>query len=559
MRRTYGALSYTPHGGEWIMAEVEPHVVIQLKALFRHIPKASPAPFVFPDSLDNAMNLEWFTQRYPMRISEDDLARLQNGRFAFDNMQAEMNRILQPEYQSPGYAGLRPNFEIRNYQAQAIEVLRRSHGLALCDEVGLGKTYATAGACLMDDALPAIIVCSTHLQKQWAQVMAKFTTLWPYCIRGTQPYTLPRADVYIFRYSQIVGWADQFELIKPKLVAFDEVQDLRSGIGTESQRVQKGLAALRLARLAKYKLGLSATPIYNYGSEIFNIMMFLNEQVLGPREDFMREWCTGRHINDGEALGAYLRDQFCFLRRTKKDVGQEMPPVNRIVKTIDYDEAAVRAIDELARKLATQATTGSFTERGQAVRELDMRVRQQTGVAKAKSVAAFVRILVEGGTPVLLTGWHREVYDIWTKELEDLKPAMYTGSESAARKNSEALRFLEGDTDILIMSLRSGAGLDGLQQRCSTVVFGELDWSPGVHHQVIGRLDREGQKDPVTALFLVVEDGSDPPMMDILGLKASEAAQILDPTLGVQAAHTDESHLRSLVERYLTKKKGRNA
>jgi hypothetical protein len=73
------------------------------------------------------------------------------------------------------------------------------------------------------------------------------------------------------------------------------------------------------------------------------------------------------------------------------------------------------------------------------------------------------------------------------------------------------------------MSLRSGAGLDGLQKRCSTMVFGELDWSPGVHHQCIGRLDREGQEQPVTAMFLVCDDGSDPPMMEVLGLKAAAA------------------------------------
>lgn len=552
--RTYGALSFSPRGETWIMTEVEPHVVIRMKALFSHIPKASAAPFFFPATLDMAMNLEWFLGRYAMRMSEEDRERLAGGRLAFDDMQAEMTRILDATYQPPGYVGLRPGQAIRGYQAQAIEILRRSEGLALCDEVGLGKTFAAAGASLLDEALPAVIVCSTHLQHQWAQVFAKFTTLWPYCIRTTQPHTLPAANVYIFRYSQLIGWADVWETMKPGLVVFDEIQDLRSG-----DEAQKGVSAQRLARVAKMRLGLSATPIYNYGAEMFNIMMFINEKVLGPREDFLREWCTGRYINDGEALGGYLRDQFCFLRRTKKDVGQDMPPVNKITKYIEYDEAAVRSIDELARQLATTATTGSFHERGQAIRELDMRVRQQTGVAKAKSVAALVRILVEGGTPVLLTGWHRDVYSVWNEELKDLRPAMYTGSETAGQKGNEAQRFLAGDTDILIMSLRSGAGLDGLQHRCSTVVFGELDWSPGVHHQVIGRLDREGQKDPVTALFLVVEDGSDPPMMEILGLKASEAAQILDPALGVQAAHTDESHLRTLVERYLVKKKGRAA
>jgi len=148
------------------------------------------------------------------------------------------------------------------------------------------------------------------------------------------------------------------------------------------------------------------------------------------------------------------------------------------------------------------------------------------------------------------------VYEIWNRELADLKPAMYTGSETASKKDAAKARFLSGETDILIMSLRSGAGVDDLQHRCCTGIFGELDWSPGIHQQCIWRLDREGQTNPVTAFFLVTDDGSDPPMMDVLGIKASEAQSIVDPHLGVEVKENDTSHLRKLVERYLDRKKG---
>ena len=181
-------------------------------------------------------------------------------------------------------------------------------------------------------------------------------------------------------------------------------------------------------------------------------------------------------------------------------------------------------------------------------------MRQATGVAKAKSVALFARLMVEAGEKVIIWGWHREVYDIWLSELSDLRPAMYTGSETSGRKEAEKERFVSGDTDILIMSLRSGAGVDGLQHVCSTGIFGELDWSPGIHGQCIWRIDREGQTKPVTAFFLVTDDGSDPPMMDVLGLKASEAHFIVDPYEGVQVSDNDVTHLRRLVERYLEDK-----
>jgi hypothetical protein len=136
---------------------------------------------------------------------------------------------------------------------------------------------------------------------------------------------------------------------------------------------------------------------------------------------------------------------------------------------------------------------------------------------------------------------------------------MYTGSETASKKEAVKARFLNGETDILIMSLRSGAGVDGLQFRCATGIFGELDRSPGIHQQCIWRLDREGQQNPVTAFFLITDDGSDPPMMDVLGIKASEAQHIVDPHLGVEVKENDTSHLRKLVERYLNRKQAEAA
>ncbi len=550
MTRTYGTLRLVDGGARWEIGTVEPHVAIRLKHVFPRIRKADPPPYRFPNDMQHSADLDWFLSRYPLAASNDDMAALRGGRLKFEAHLAEMERILAPDHVPPPYVGLREGQTIRGYQAQAIEVLMRSAGLLLGDEVGLGKTFTACGACLKPNALPAVVVCHAHLQKQWCEVVEAFTTLRAHPIKGTKPYELPGVDVYVYRYSQILGWADTFEAMKPGLVVFDEVQELRTGLSSG-----KGQAAYRLSLAAAYRLGLSATPIYNYGDEIWNVLRFLRPDSLGSYEDFVREW-TGNtlRIKDPAALGSYLREQYAFIRRTKRDVGQEVPAVNKIVDVVDHDEKAVRSIEDLARTLAIKAVSGSFVERGQAARDLDMLVRHQTGVAKARQVAAYARILVEAGEPIVLVGWHRDVYDIWLEELRDLEPAMYTGSESASAKGKSKDAFLSGETNILIMSLRSGAGLDGLQKRCSTMLFGELDWSPGVHHQCIGRLDREGQTSPVTAIFLVTNEGSDPPMMEVLGLKASEAARIVDPSLGVQMAHSDYSHVRRLVERYLSKR-----
>ena len=558
--RTYGTLRLVEDArgaqGRWEIADLEPHVAIRFKHLFSRVPKNSAGPFHLPNDLMHAADLEWFTARYPLAMTPGDRHVLETGRRGWVAEQAELERILLPDYRAPAIDGVKPGQRIRDYQAQAIEVLRRRKSLLLGDEGGLGKTYTAAGfLASTPGTLPAAVICDAHMQQQWADKITAFTALSVHLIKKGSPYTLPPADVYVFRVSQVGGWIDFFRAHAGffRVAVYDEPQSLRTGKGT-----QKGAAAFLLSQGVTYRLGLTATPIYNYGIEMWNVMQFIDETVLGEWGDFEREWVNrtagqGGRIRDPKALGTYLREQHALIRRLKSDVGQQLPKTSIIVETIDYDAKTVESVESLAQQLAIRATTGSFIERGQAARELDLMVRQATGIAKAKAVATFARLMVEAGEPVLLVGWHREVYRIWLEALADLKPAMYTGSESASQKEESKRRFLDGETDILILSLRSGAGVDGLQHRSSVVILGELDWSPGIHQQILWRLDREGQKNPVTCFLLVTDDGSDPPMMDVLGIKKSEATQIVDPHLGVQMTEMNESHLRRLVERYLAK------
>lgn len=171
-------------------------------------------------------------------------------------------------------------------------------------------------------------------------------------------------------------------------------------------------------------------------------------------------------------------------------------------------------------------------EKMQASGEFDRLIRQATGVAKAPHVAQFVRMLVETGEQVVLFGWHRAVYDIWMEQLAEFNPVMYTGSESPKQKAYAKEEFVSGRSKVIILSLRSGAGLDGLQDAASIAVFGELDWSPGVHDQGIGRVDRDrsdGLLNYVVAYFVTCSQGADPAMMEVLGVKKEQIEGVINP------------------------------
>ena len=60
----------------------------------------------------------------------------------------------------------------------------------------------------------------------------------------------------------------------------------------------------------KRVIGLSGTPIYNRGAEIWNVINILDFHFLGNYESFTREWCYGygnQIVQKPELLGDYLR------------------------------------------------------------------------------------------------------------------------------------------------------------------------------------------------------------------------------------------------------------
>lgn len=538
-----GRLRYGSAGNErgiWCIDQLQPHVAIAFKRLFTKV-RPKLAELHLSDTDEVRADLEWFLMRYPLETKWHAL--LAEGSERMRRRAVEREAILSPDW-APPRSGAEVKYPPYVYQEQAAAIALQNGALLLGDDVGLGKTETALLTAARGAPLPMAIVCQPHLVMQWARRAAKFTSLRVHAIKSTTPYRLPDADLYVFSYSKMAGWISVFDQGLFPSVAYDEIQELRHGRSTA-----KGNAAAVLSGNAHFRLGLTATPVYNYGDEMHTVMGYVQADVLGSREEFFREWCGyTKGVSDPDGLGSFLRSTGYFLRRTEHDeaVDKSMPPPNVIDVELDYDELAVAKEEEILRTLATSVLRGSFAESGQAARELDVMMRQLTGVAKAKPVAAYVDMLLREREKVIIGGWHREVYDIWFKALERHKPVLYTGSETAAGKQRSVDQFIEGDSRIIMISLRSGAGLDGLQHVCRDVVFGELDWSPQVHKQLIGRARRPGQKHQVTAHYLHVNGGSDPVLMQLLGRKSDQSRGILDPGIAPTARFTDDSRIKAL-------------
>lgn len=561
--RTYGKVKL---GDGDFYVEAEPHVMARLKRLFPKINKSIVGEVRLAGTTENARDLEWFCDRYALDFTDEAFTKMSEWAKAFDRNEAELSMFLRGDYKPPEITGMAT--PPREYQAFATALYLRKKSLLLADDLGLGKTCTSIASFTEPATLPAIVVTMTHLQRQWAREIAKFMPqLKPHIIREGKVYDLKRviidgrderkkdsADIVIITYHKLTGWADYLSLWGNSII-FDECQELRK---TDSL---KYVASKGIADNMQYRMGLTATPIYNYGGEMFNLLNVIAPGSVGDQQEFYREWCEGRddkaRIKEPRVFGSYLRDNAIMLRRTRADVKRELPPVTKTVHEIDTDRRALDDIKDAAHELAKILVAPTESHKGQkmhAAEELSNVVRQATGLAKAPHVAEFVRLLVESGEKVVLVGWHRAVYQVWKSRLHDLRVGMYTGSESATEKDAVARSFIGGELDVLILSLRSGAGLDGLQTISRTMVFGELDWSPAVHAQCVGRLNRDGQTDAIAAYYLVSEDGSDPIMADVLGLKRSQSDGIVDPDAElIEDQRVDEDAIKRLAMTYLSK------
>ena len=495
--------------------------------------------------------------RYPLSVSERDKARWTKALDeARDYVLARQAALRTPARIKPGKASFRGT--LTAFQEEGLAFLMRTERCLLADEMGLGKTVQTLSLLSHITAYPAIIVAPAHLIRNWEAEIHRFVQkpdgqpLNVHIVKGLKPYSLPQADIYLMHYLLLRGWKQYLPASGIEYVIFDEIQELRHS-GTE-----KYSAASLLADQAKRVIGLSGTPIYNRGAEIWNVVNILDFHFLGNYESFTREWCYGygnQIVAKPELLGDYLRREGMMLRRTKQDVLFDLPPKRRLVMTIESNQTIYhKLMQQLADKLDLLRNDEELTGSQRSVLKLEIEqgARQATGIAKAPFVSQFVRALLEGGEKVLLFAHHHQVMDQYKHDLRTLKPCFITGRETTKQKQASLERFMNGRSNLCCISLRSASGLN--LQRASCVVFGELDWSPAVHSQAEDRAHRMGQQDSILCYYLVSKGGSDQDMQDALGLKVSQFTALMGDQVKPQEQILSESQY---AQRYMEQLIGR--
>lgn len=476
----YGTLRYLPGDDQWVI-EGEPCVVEMAKRLFPGCHGRGQGKAKFPNTKRVNGDLNWLMLRYPLKIEE--LERWEKAYSETVQHVAKRQTILEKPVKIAPPLDFKG--ELREFQKEGNGFLNHFRRTLLADEMGLGKTPTALAFLATLQSYPALLIVPSHLVRNWEKEIDKFLRLpskaMPlfdcndrsavHTIKGLRSYKLPEASIYIIHYLLLRGWKRILPEFGFKTVIFDEIQELRHD-GTE-----KYSAASLVSEKVENSIGLSGTPIYNYGIEMWNIMNIIEYHCLGDKDSFTREWCDGYgnpRVKDPALLGSYLKREGLMLRRTKDQVLKELPPKRRVIQTVDFDDGVYSSLIQSAVAKAHEIDgIKEYFEKGRLTREIENETRQAIGIAKAPSVAAFVRMLLEAGEKVILCAYHHKVFDIYMDELREFKPVRISGRENVNEKDRSVTAFMTDQTNIVLLSLRAAAGLN--LQKATCVVFGELD------------------------------------------------------------------------------------
>lgn len=497
---------------------------------------------IVPDDPKNVLQIKWIMDRYPLEILSKAIWQKKLP-VTTKPAPKKPKRIEKLQLANPGkqFKG-----NLLNFQREGLDFLIKSSGNALlADEMGLGKTVETLSYIGTEQGTyPALIVAPLVTLNNWQREIEKFLKLksrngrliddkppTSTIIRVGKSEDLGKYDFYIINYELLFKRYKDLAKLNLKTIVCDEVQNLRSKT-TQKYHAIKKLSALESI---KYRIGLSGTPIYNRGSEIWPIVDILRPGLLGSFKEFCEYFCyineKGKAIvleNKRESLRNMLQ-KHVMLRRKKTDVLQELKEKIRHKEIIDADiNYYNKELEKIWKKLEDdrKAAQNAF-DASTAYQRAIQSERQVAGVAKLPHVINFVKNIMEIEESVVVFCHHKAIHSLLHQALAEFKPASIIGGQSDKDRQNSIDSFQNGETKLMIAGLRAGnVGIN--LTRAKYVIFAELDWSPAIHLQAEDRLHRIGQKSTVFAYYLMGNGTLDEHVARVLVDKSYEIDAIMD-------------------------------
>ena len=542
--KTFGTLEYVldKYSGTWAWKVTGPRAVMMVsKIILQSWYGDGPNEAIIPDNTNNVKQLKWIMNRYPMEILSKSIWQRKASPKILKKPTPTKTEKLTKVTPGKQFRG-----KLLNFQKEGLDFLLKSTGNALlADEMGLGKTVQTLAYISTEkQSLPALVIAPLVTLNNWQREIGRFmkkksrngriiengipTSI---MIRTGKEKPITNSDFYIINYELLHKRFFDLSKLNIRTLVCDEVQHLRSKT-TQKYAAVKKLAALKSI---KYRVGLSGTPIYNHGSEIWPIVDILKPGLLGNFREFCEYFCYLDERGKAIVVPAkrdslrHVLQKHVMLRRKKSEVLKELKEKVRYTEIIAADVNYYKhELTEIWNKLEEEQKTAKteFLKHASYQRAIQSE-RQVAGVAKLPSVIEFVKNIMEIEESVVVFCHHKAIHKLLHESLHEFNPSSIIGGQTDKDRQRNIDCFQNGDTKLMIAGLRAG-NLGINLTRAKYVVFAELDWSPAIHLQAEDRLHRIGQKNTVFAYYLIGNETLDEHVANILVDKSYEIDAIMD-------------------------------
>ena len=426
----------------------------------------------------------------------------------------------------------------RDYQLEALGYALNKGNLINGDDVGLGKTFEAIIYAETTNSFPCLVIVPASVKynwgEKWSEIVGPKRDI--SIIESTETKTRKNnwnAEVVIINYDIIGkkqgrGATVKFKELtstKWKMVIFDEAHFLKE---KKSQRAKAAKIIIKPDDL-KIQL-LTGTATMSKPVELWNLLLLIKSEKYVAEDwyQFVRRYCGGYigkfgWVTDGATnileLNQKLRDN-CYIRREKKDVLKELPEViTEVIKVPITNKRAVIKATENIIDYILETKGDEAAEKAQEAEHLVAlgTLRNLSIEGKLKAVESYLRDWSQSNEKLVVFGLHREPLDYLSKKF---KCDLIAGGVSSRDKQSIVKNWQVNDKQFLFANIESaGTGVDGLQNVCSNMIIIELPWRPSDLWQVIGRLDRSGQKNSPNIKYLLSDDTIDIQMWEMLQAK----------------------------------------
>jgi SNF2 family DNA or RNA helicase len=422
------------------------------------------------------------------------------------------------------------------YQVETVrKVLKQFRGrVLLADEVGLGKTIE-AGMVLKEYLLrgmveSVLVLVPASLVGQWREELdTKFDIS---CVTTHDALLRDDPDRFWNQKRLIASMAlarrsEHAERLLSRsfdLVIVDEAHHLRD---------RTSLGYKLVDRLNKrFLLLLSATPVQNDLTELYNLLTLLKPGIFKTLKEFRAAHVTAgkpRQPANPERLRALMRD--AMVRNTRAVVALALPRRHAVTIRVDGapgEHDAYQDLTAAARRLAASGSPGRhrlalhhllaaagsspaaaiaavtrFAARHPHEQDWQALAQRWAALGRGGKEAALIDLLRRNPDEKKLVFVHyRETLDHLADLLarEEIAFARFDGSLSGPDKDAAIARF-QHQVPVLLCTQSGGEGRN--IQFCNTLINFDLPWNPMAIEQRIGRIDRIGQEREVFVFNLV--------------------------------------------------------